>query len=372
MTIDRRRFVLGTLAGAAVAACGSRDQRRVAAPTPAPPPPPLRILVLGGTGFLGPHVVEAALARGHTLTLFNRGKTHAERFPQLEKLLGDRDGKLDALKGRSWDAVVDTSGYVPRVVKASAELLAPQVGHYVFISTVSVYAREDVVGADESGELATMPDPASEDVPQFYGALKARCEQAAEQAMPGRVTNIRPGLIVGPLDPTGRFTHWVTRTAAGGEVLAPGPGATLTQWIDGRDLGAWIIRVIETKAMGVMDALGPPGGGTIRSVIEACNHAGGDRATVTWVDPAFLEAHQVAPWQDLPMWVPAEGEYAGFGTRPAARAVAAGLTFRPIADTAADTLAWVRGLPADAPAQQRSSGIDPAREAAVLAAWKAR
>src|SRR4051794_230989 len=191
-----------------------------------------KILILGGTGFIGPHLVDAARARGHTVTLFNRGKTHPKLFRDVEKLHGDRDGELGALKGRSWDAVVDTAGYVPRIVKQSVELLGPNVGHYVFVSTMSVYANEDKVGADETEEVQTLDDASTEDVSKAYGPLKAACEAVCEAAMPGRVTNLRAGWIVGPLDPTGRFTYWPNRLADGGEVLAPGDGSTPVQLID--------------------------------------------------------------------------------------------------------------------------------------------
>jgi 2'-hydroxyisoflavone reductase len=379
MSLDRRRFVLGSLAAGFAAACGSRkDPQPATAAGPAPPPrptaPPAKktILVLGGTGFLGPHVVEAALARGHTLTLFNRGKTRPQLFPGVEKLQGDRDGKLEALAGRTWDAVVDTSAYVPRITKLSAELLAPSVKQYVNISTISVYAKHDVPGADEAAPLATIADPANEDVKASYGALKALCEQAAEAAMPGRVANLRPGLIIGPGDPTGRFTHWPTRMAEGGEVLCPGDGATPVQYIDGRDLGAWIVKVIEDGTVGTFNALGPERRIAMKEVLDACNAAGGNKAALTWVDAAFLDQQEVAPWSELPMWFDAKGEMAGFGTMSNARAVAAGLTFRPILDTAKDTLAWIETAPDDKRKKWSSTGISREKEAKVLAAWKAR
>jgi 2'-hydroxyisoflavone reductase len=389
MTLDRRQFVLGSLAASAATACGARrDPSGPAAgsppagagPAPATTPAagpaaaPTRksILVLGGTGFLGPHVVTAALARGHTVTLFNRGKTHADLFPGVEKLHGDRDGHLEALAHRTWDAVVDPSGYVPRIVKASAELLAPSVGHYVFISTISVYARFDMVDPDETLPVATLSDPTSEDVKAHYGALKALCEQAAEAAMPGRVASIRPGLIIGPGDPSGRFTHWPTRLAEGGEVLAPGDGTTPVQYIDGRDLGAWIVQVIEDRTVGTMNALGPAHRVTMNRVLDECNRALGNKAELTWVDAAFLESHGVEGWRDMPMWIDNHGDFAGFGALQNARAVRAGLAFRPIGDTARDTLAWLATLPEDERAKARSSGIQRDKEAAVLAAWKAR
>lgn len=384
MTLDRRRFLLGSLAAAGAAACGSRKDgppgrataTTAAAPAPAPqpaaPPPPKSILILGGTAFLGPAIVEAALARGHKLTLFNRGKTQPHLFPTVEKLQGDRDGKLDALRGRTWDAVIDTSAYVPRITKMSAELLAPSVKQYVNISTISVYAKRDVVGADESLPLATLPDPANEDVKTHYGALKAACERAAEEVMPGRVANLRPGLIIGPGDRSGRFTHWPWRMSEGGEVLCPGDGSTPTQYIDVRDLGAWIVKVIEDGTVGTFNAVGPARRTTMKEALDACNVAAGNKATLTWVDAAFLEEHEVSAWREMPMWIEAKGDMAGFGTLSNARAVAAGLAFRPVLDTAKDTLAWLPTLPEDERKKFSSTGISREKEAKVLAAWKAR
>jgi nucleoside-diphosphate-sugar epimerase len=380
MSLDRRNFLIGSLAAGAAAACGTGGDRsaaptaasKPAAPAAAAPPAKKSILVLGGTGFIGPHIVTAALARGHTVTLFNRGKTHPGLFPDVEKLHGDRDGHLEALANRKWDAVVDPSGYVPRIVKASAELLAPSVGHYVFISTISVYAGFDKPNPDESLAVETLDDPASEDSKRYYGPLKALCEKAVEAAMPGRVANIRPGLIIGPGDPSGRFTHWPTRLAAGGEVLAPGDGSTPVQYIDGRDLAAWIVRVVEDRTVGTMNALGPEHVVTMKSVLDECNRAVGGKAQLTWVDAAFLEQHGVAGWRDMPMWLDNKGDFTGFGTLSNARAVKAGLAFRPIGDTARDTLAWLDTLPEDERAKARSSGIKPEKEAEVLAAWKAR
>ena len=372
MTLDRRQFVLGSLAAAAAACTSSQQRPQPAAPRPVPSPKKMSLLILGGTGFLGPHIVRAAQARGLTLTLFHRGKTHPELFPEVEQLHGDRDGHLEALAGRKWDAVVDTSGYVPRIVKQSAELLAPSVGQYVFVSTISVYKNDDQVGADETAPLETIDDPTSEDIPKHYGALKALCEQTVESALPGRAAIVRPGLIVGPGDPTGRFTHWPSRMADGGEVLAPGDGTTPVQWIDGRDLGAWIVRLVEQRTAGTFNALGPSPGQPMREVLEACNAAGGNKATLTWVDARFLADHGVHGWSDMPMWLDNHGEDAGFGTMSNARAIAAGLALRPVLDTAKDTLAWLASLPEDKRGKLRSSGIPPAREAEVLAAWHQR
>ncbi len=377
MSFDRRRFLQGSVAGVLAAACGSGKPPApvvTAAPNDKPQVKagPKSILILGGTGFLGPHVVAAARARGHTLTLFNRGKTRPGLFPDIETLQGDRDGKLDALNGRTWDAVVDTSGYVPRIVKMSAELLAPSVKQYIFISTISVYDADKIPNADETAKLLTIADPANEDVPTNYGALKALSEQAAEAAMPGKVCTLRPGLIIGPGDPTGRFTHWPTRIADGGEVLCPGDGSTAVQYIDGRDLGVWIVKLIEDGTLGTYNALGPDKRITMREVLEACNDVSGNKATLTWVDGDFLEKQGVGPWQDMPMWIEPKGDMAGFGTMQNARAIKAGLTFRPIRDTAKDTLAWIATVPDDKRGKMRSSGIKRDKEEQVLAAWKAK
>jgi 2'-hydroxyisoflavone reductase len=362
--MNRRHFLLGSLA-----ACATT---KLAPPAPRKTPKPKTVLVLGGTGFIGPHIVRALLARGVTVTLFNRGKTHAELFPELEKLRGDRDGKLDALRGRKWDAVIDPSGFVPRIVKMSAELLAGNVGHYIFISTISVYNKLDKPGLDETAPVETLDDPTNEDVKTHYGALKALCEKAAEAAMPGRVASVRSGLIIGPGDPTGRFTHWPWRLAQGGEVLAPGDGSTPVQYIDARDLAQWLAVVVERRIMGTYNALGPREPITMKQVVDACNAAGGNKAAVTWVDAAFLEKQEVSGWSDMPLWIDPVGDMAGFGQQSNARAVGAGLTFRPILDTAKDTLAWLATLPDDTRTKVASSGITADREQKVLAAWKAR
>lgn len=330
------------------------------------------ILILGGTGFLGPHVVEAARARGHGVTLFNRGKTNPHLFPDLEKLHGDRKSDLSALEGRSWDAVVDTSGYVPADVTRSATLLAPNIGQYLFVSTTSVYARLDRPGLDESAPVATLDDPTTEKVTgETYGALKALCEQAAEAAMPGRTTNLRPGLIVGPGDPTDRFTYWPARYARGGDVLAPNAADDPTQFIDARDLAAFIVTAIERGTVGTYNVDAEPGALTMGRVLDACRAAARTQCTTTWVPAAFLAEHGVSPWQDLPLWMPAEGESAGFGRVSVAKAKAAGLAWRPLPQTVADTLAYFRSWPEERRAKLRA-GLSPEREAAVLAAWRAR
>jgi 2'-hydroxyisoflavone reductase len=361
---------------AAAAACGGTT--KTGGPTPPPgggdtPPEPAKptprtILILGGTGFLGPAIVEAARARGHTLTLFNRGKTNPGLFPDVEKLQGDRDGQLAALEGRKWDAVVDTSGYVPRIVKMSADLLAPNVGQYIFISSISVYADPLAAHSDESAPIATMPDPTNEEVRQYYGALKALCEQAAEKSMPGRTCAVRPGLIVGPGDPTDRFTYWPVRLQRGGEVLAPGDGNDPGQVVDVRDLGEWLVHLIEENVTGTFNAVGPAETMTMRAMLEACRTAAGTDARLTWVDTKFLEEQQVAPWMELPVWT---GSDPGFATVSATKAIAKGLKFRPILDTCQATLTWWNAQPEERRAKLRT-GLAPEKEAQVLAAWHAR
>jgi len=376
----RRAFLRKAAAAAALAGLGAgpiaaADQAaRLAAKEKtgkAKTPKKLSILILGGTRFLGPQVVDAARKHGHTLTLFNRGKTHPGLFPDIEKLQGDRDGNLKALEGRKWDAVVDTSGYVPRVVRASADLLKDAVQQYVFVSTISVYAKAEKPGMDESGPVATIADPTNENVKENYGALKALCEGAAEQSMPGRVTNVRPGLIVGPGDPTDRFTYWPVRVARGGEVLAPGTPADPVQFIDVRDLGDWIVKTIEDRTVGVYNAVGPRETLGMGRLLDACNATGGGKATFTWADAAFLDEQKVAAWSDMPVWVPPIGEDAGFSQVSSARAIARGLTFRPVEETTRATLEWFRTEPAEHQAKL-TSGLSPEREAEVLAAWHAR
>jgi 2'-hydroxyisoflavone reductase len=333
------------------------------------------MLILGGTGFLGPAVVEAAKAKGYTITLFNRGKTRPGLFPDLEKLRGDRDPSkgdgLKALEGRSWDVVLDNSGYVPRIVKASATLLAPRIKQYIFISSVSVYADTSVPGADETAALATMPDPTVETMGkefENYGPLKALCEQAAEAAMPGRVANVRPGYIVGPGDGSDRYTYWPLRVEKGGEVLAPGTPEDPIQVIDVRDLAAWLVVLMDTKTMGAFDAVGPGEPLTMGGVLNMSKAVTGSGARFTWVSAKFIEDFPGEPL-DLPIWAPPEGKTKGFHTRSGAKALKAGLVHRPAQETIKDTLAWFKTLPPERQAK-RKAGLTPEREAEVLAAFR--
>jgi 2'-hydroxyisoflavone reductase len=324
----------------------------------------VRLLVLGGTKFLGRAAVEAALARGDEVTLFNRGETNPELFPEVERLRGDRDGDLSALEGREWDAVIDPSGFVPRVVRDSAELLRGSVGHYVFVSSGSVYAEPYVAGFDESAPLQELEDPQSEEVMRDYGALKAACERAVAEVFPDTHTNVRAGLIVGPNDPTGRFTYWPLRVAKGGEVLAPAPPERPVQLIDARDLGRWLVEACASQVTGSFNATCEPV--SFAAMLAAC----GD-AEVVWADEGFLLEQGVEPFTELPLWLP--GTDAAFLQMSVARAVATGLRFRPLEETARDTLAWAQEageqLITDRGLRQGRAGLDQAREAELLALW---
>lgn len=329
----------------------------------------MRLLVLGGTKFLGRHFVEAALRRHHEVTLFNRGRTAPGLFPGVETVLGDRDGGLGALAGRTWDAVLDPSGYVPRVVGAAVSALAGRVGLYAFVSTISTYATPITPGADESAPLAALADPAAEEVTgETYGGLKAACERVVAHGFGERALVVRPGLIVGPHDPTDRFTYWPRRLSRGGDVLAPAVPGQPVQVIDVRDLAAWTLGMIERGAGGTFNATGPAEPLTLGALLERAALALGAPSRIVWVDEAFLLERGVEPWTELPLWVPA-GE-AGIDEVSIARALAAGLALRPLAETVRDTLAWDRARPDSA--RDGSKVLKPEREAELLAAWRAR
>jgi 2'-hydroxyisoflavone reductase len=329
----------------------------------------MRILILGGTVFLGRALVEAALAKGHTLTLFNRGKSNPGLYPQVEQIHGDRSVDLSALQGRRWDVAIDTSGYVPRVVGNTARALTEAVEHYTFVSTLSVYASPQA-GTGENGALAKLKDEHTEEVNgETYGALKALCEEAAEQALPGRVFIPRPGLIVGPYDSTDRFTYWPHRLAQGGEVLAPGRPERRIQFIDVRDLAEWMLRMVEARQSGIYNAVGPEPAVTMGELLETSRTTGASDAALTWVSEDFLARQHVTPWSELPAWVPeSDPETAGFFGFDNRKAVAAGLTFRPLAETVRATLEWDRTRPAE---HAWKAGLSRAREAELLAAWHA-
>jgi 2'-hydroxyisoflavone reductase len=366
--MNRREFVT---AMSAVALAVSQEIHGKDNPKPAKP---LKILVLGGTKFLGVHIVERALAHGHTVTLFNRGKTNTDLFPQLEHLKGDRDAQLDSLKGGHWDAVIDDSGYVPRHVKLSAELLAPSVKQYVFISTISVYASFAQANSEDS-PLGKIADETTEKVDGgAYGPLKALCEKAAETAMPGRVTVVRPGLIVGPWDPTDRFTYWPARAARGGDMACPSTPKDRIQFIDSRDLAAFVIGLVESKTMGIFNATSPPGKFSMGELVQASITAANAQVKPTppprpvWMSAEFLKNEKVAPWSDMPVWIPESGEFAGFAEANVSKALAAGMTIRPVQPTVNDTLAWHLKRP-EAERAKLQAGLTPEREQELLKAW---
>jgi 2'-hydroxyisoflavone reductase len=328
----------------------------------------MRILIIGGTRFLGRHLVETALQRGHDVTLFNRGKSNPDLFPRLETILGDREQDINKLKGRIWDAVIDVAGYLPRIVRLSAEVLKENVARYVFISTISVYRDFKEIRIDESYPVGTLENETVEEITgETYGPLKALCEQVVQNIYGMRALIVRPGLIVGPHDPTDRFTYWPVRVARGGDVLAPqGPDAPI-QIIDVRDLADFIIKLIQDNASGVYNATGPDYELTIGKLLEVSKQVAGSDASFRWASVEFLNQHKVEAWSDMPTWVPDDEEGIGLSRVDVSKAIAAGLRFRPLEETVRDTLEWAQTRPADHPWR---AGLTAEREAEVLAALK--
>ncbi|MEP6698458.1 MAG: NAD-dependent epimerase/dehydratase family protein [Verrucomicrobiota bacterium] len=373
----RRRFIamsgaaggalaLGVAPGRLLAAAGEKSAK------------PLHILILGGTGFTGPYQIHYALDRGHKITVFNRGKTHPGELPkEVEQLIGDRNGQLDALKNRKWDVVIDNPTMLPAWVRDAAQILQGNVDRYVFISTISVYGDTSKPNVDETAPLAkyTGADAMKETretvvASKFalYGPLKALSEQEAEKWFPKKTLTIRPGLIVGPRDESDRFTYWPVRLDRGGEVLAPGDPKDPVQFIDARDLAEWTIRMIENGETGIYNASGPARILGIGEMLDGIKAANNSNARFTWVNADFLDAQKVAPWSDMPVWIPPRGEEAGGNRISIKRALDKGLTFRPLAATARDTLAWFKAQPAERQAKLKA-GLSSEREAEVLAAW---
>ena len=383
---NRRDFLKATAAAAGAfglgAACAPYADQGDGSPAP------MTILVLGGTGFIGPHMVEYAVSRGHTVSLFNRGRTNTHLFPDLEKLVGDRDGDLAALDGRRWDAVIDNSGFFPRHVRDSATLLADS-GRYMFVSSISAYKDLTPHGITEDYEVGRMEDPTVEEMTNTtYGPLKALCEEAVQEIFGERANIVRPGYIVGPGDGSDRWTYWPVRVAAGGDMVVPGLPEDPVQFIDARDLGGWMVRMLENEVGGVFNGVGPVETVNMRQMVEACRDVSGSDAAFHWVDADFVEEQGCM----FPIWNPTTGDWGGAHLVDHSRSIAAGYTSRPIADTIRDTLAWWNGLTdEDRPGGGMRSGLrkrpEPGSEmrpgpvtieemmeieAALLEAWAAR
>lgn len=387
MSLDRRAFlkqsaVLGGALGLglpAVAQAFTTDGVRPLAyrPETGPAQPkPLRILILGGTGFIGPQQVEYALARKHALTLFNRGQTNAGLFPNVPRIIGDRNAPNghDGLKSGTWDVVIDNPTRNPAWVRDAGVALKGRVGQYIFVSTISVFSDYSKPGMDENGPLNAPADPsvwASADG-KDYGPNKVRCEMEAKaQFGEDKLTIVRPGLIVGPGDLSDRFSYWPVRIDKGGEILAPGTPNDPAQYIDVHDLSEWIVRTGENHTLGTFNATGPKGPTTMAEMLYGIKAVTTSDAHFTWVPADFLAEQQVRAWSDMPVWQPAFGRTAGFMAVNCQKAYAAGLTFRPLAETAKSTLDWYKTRPA-AEQEKARAGIAPDKEKAVLAAWHAK
>ncbi len=363
MIINRRSFIGTTVA----AGCASLAVTP-AHPINPSPVKPLKILILGGTGFIGPHQVNYALERGHTVTLFNRGKTNTHLFPDVEKLKGDRNDNLTALEGdRKWDVVIDNSATIPRWVRQSASLLKGRTSQYMYVSSLSVYSETSKVGIAEDGAVFKLKDPAIEEITgETYGGMKALCEEESRKAFPENHTVLRPTLIVGPGDRTDRFTYWPARIYRGGEILAPGTPDDPAQIIDARDLSEWMIRLAESRTFGTFNASSRPMG--MAEMLYGIKASTSTHGWFTWIPADFLEKQDVHPWSDMPVWFPPVGEFKGFSMFSVKKALDAGLTFRPLARTSRETMNWFSGLPEERQ-KNLKSGLSPEREKEVLRLW---
>jgi 2'-hydroxyisoflavone reductase len=325
----------------------------------------VKVLVLGGTIFLGRALVTALREHGHDVTTFTRGVHPDAGTPPATRIHGDREGPLDMLPADGWDAVIDTCGYRPEVVRKSAQHLA-SAGRYAFISTVSVYDETQPELAEDA-RLHTLAEGADEMTPEAYGPLKALCEDEVRAVFGARALVVRPGLIVGPYDPSDRFTYWPERAARGGTILAPAPEDAPVQFIDVRDLAAFVVLALERGSGGTFNASGVPGAITMGAVVAAARAAAADvPSTVVWVGEDFLVLHNVEPWTEIPLWIPHSAGIPGFSNATVARAQAAGMTLRPLAETMRDTLAWARTREAGV----RKGGLSEEREATLLVAWQ--
>jgi nucleoside-diphosphate-sugar epimerase len=333
--------------------------------------PSMKILIIGGTRFLGRHLVNSALTRGHEVSLFNRGKSNPDLFPDIETIIGDREHDIEKLAGRVWDAVIDTCGYFPRIVRLSASSLERSVGRYVFISSISVYPDSSLskIGIDESDPVGKIENESVEEITgETYGPLKALCEKTVQDLYGERGLIIRPGLIVGPNDISDRFTYWPVRLARGGDVLAPEGPAVPVQIIDVRDISDFIIKLIEEHASGIYNATGPDYELTMGAILETCKQVSGSDANFKWASVEFLDQNKVAAWSDMPVWVPDNEENRGFSRMNVSKAINAGLKFRALADTVRDTIAWANTRPAG---YEWRAGLKPEREQELLNLLKA-
>jgi len=329
----------------------------------------MNLLILGGTSFLGRHLTETALKRGYAVTLFNRGVTNPSLFPQVRQVMGARDGGVQALAGGGWDAVVDTSGYIPRVVRQGLSILSGQVGRYIFISSLSVHSDYSAPGVDESSPTIVLDDPQIEEITgDTYGGLKALCEQAVLEVFPEKAMIVRPGLIVGPCDPSDRFTYWPHRISRGGEVLAPDRPGRLIQFVDVRDIAAWILLAVENRMKGTYNATGPAEPLPMGRFLETCRTLINPEAELVWVEDAFLQENDVSPWSDLPLWIPeSEPDFSGFMQCNCGNAIDQGLRFRPLSESVMDTQRWNSTRPQ---AREWKAGLSVERERKILELWK--
>jgi 2'-hydroxyisoflavone reductase len=377
MTTSRRDFVRSAALGAGALSLGTLPSltpgNAVGLHLPKQQPrAKLRILVLGGTSFIGPYQVQYALDRGHTITLFNRGRTNPQLFPSVEKLIGDRNGDLKSLEGRQWDVVIDNSATDPKWVELTASLLAKSVKKYVFTSTRSVYSDTGIVPMTSAAPVYTRENTTVREGQNLpYGLAKAESEKITRKYFPTGALIVRPSLIVGPGDLTDRFTYWPVRIERGGEVLAPGDGSDRVQVIDVRDLCEWMVRLCENDVAGTYNGLGPKNGYSFAEFLHGIKAVTASDAVLTWVDTDFLTQHDVRGYREMPVWQPSRGRTAGFGRFDISPELALGLTFRPLAVTAKDTLDYYHAQAPDRQATLRA-GITAERERQVLDAWKAR
>jgi 2'-hydroxyisoflavone reductase len=369
MNNDRRRFLKTSLLGGAAVAAGCTPETASESAAKAEAAEPMNILILGGTGFIGPHMVREALRRGHEVSLFNRGRTNNELFPDLKLYKGDRNNGLQSLEGGKWDVVVDNSGYVPRHVEDSARLLSSVVSHYLYVSTISVYAVSPAPITEDS-PLATMDDETVEEVTgETYGPMKALCEQRVTAELGAdRTTIVRPTYICGPGDRTDRYTYWPVRTMRGGEMLWPGTAADDIQIIDVRDFANFTVDCLEQKISGIFNTVTPPRSFKMGDLLEDCLAVTDANMTPVWVDRDFISENDVAEGGGLPIWDDPDGEYAALSQVEGSRAAAAGLRNRPTRETARDTISWWKTLPADRTDKLRA-GLSAEKEAEFLRLW---